>query len=490
MKMRSTLLTVSRALAFVAPTLALAQVRDASQIVKPALRDFRPEQPRLVTLPNGMVLMLQADRELPLIRGHALIRGGSRDEPAEKAGLVSIFGETWRTGGTRVKGHGGDALDELLEGKAALVETDGVLDATAISWDCLKGDSDIVLGIVAELLQTEPAFPQDKIDVAKAQLNSAIARRNDDPDGIAQREGSKLGYGPSSPYARQPEYATVAAVTRDDLVAWHRRYVHPNNIVMAVVGDFDAIQMERRLRQAFAGWPRGAAVPKAAIPIPGPKPGHYLIEKDDLTQSKIRLVHLGLRLDTPDYFAIEVMNEVFGGGFSSRLFSNVRSKQGLAYGVRGNLGMAYDHPGLFTVGMGTKSESTVRGIEALLAEIDGMTQQPISEAELARAKDSLLNSFIFRIDSKEKVLQQKVSDYFHGYPLDRLEHYMEGIRAVTTGDVARVARQYLHKEKLAILVVGKPGDFDRPLSSLGPVTKIDIAIPTPDEASTKAPMTR
>ena len=467
------------------PGSAWPQIQDVGAIAIPELRSFRPEQPRLVTLPNGMVLMLEPDQELPLVRGYALIRGGSRDEPADKVGLVSIYGQAWRTGGTKVKGHSGDELDELLENKAALVETAGGLDATSVSWDCMKGDFDAVMGIVAEMLRTEPVFPQDKIELAKTQISSAIARRNDDPDAILRRESRRLVYGATSPYARIDEYTTISAVTRDDLVAWHRRYVHPNNIVMAVWGDFDARQMERRLRQMFADWPRGTPAQDAKISVPAARPGYYLVEKDDVTQSKIQMAHLGLRRDTRDFYAIEVMNEVLAGGFGSRLMTDVRAKQGLAYHVWGGLGMAYDYPGLFRVGMGTKSDTTVRGIEALLAEVDAMTQRPVSETELAHAKDGLLNSFIFRIDSREKVLHEKVSDYFHGYPLDLLERYMDGVRAVSASDVTRVAREYLHKDKLAVLVVGRPSDFDRPLTSLGPVTKVDITIPAPSDASAR-----
>jgi zinc protease len=254
-----------------------------------------------------------------------------------------------------------------------------------------------------------------------------------------------------------------------------------------VWGDFETAEMERRLRRIFAGWPRGTPARPAQIPIPDPRPGYYLIEKDDLTQSRIQMAGLGLRRDTPDFYAVEVMNQILGGGFGSRLMTNVRAKQGLAYHVWGRLGMTYDYPGMLTVGMGTKSDATVHGIKALLAEVDGMIQGPIGSDELARAKDGLLNSFIFRIDSKDKVLHEKVSDYFHGYPLDRLERYMGGVRAVTVADVERVARKYLHKDKLAILVVGKSSDFGQPLSSLGPVTKIDIAIPMPGSANPEEP---
>jgi zinc protease len=211
----------------------------------------------------------------------------------------------------------------------------------------------------------------------------------------------------------------------------------------------------------------------------------YFVAKDDVTQSNVRLVHLGTTRDNPDYFALEVMNEVFGGGFSARLFTNVRSKKGLAYSVGGGVGSGWDHPGAFSLGLDTKTGTTVAGIEALMEEIDNLHKTPATPEELSRAKDAILNSFIFRFDSRGKVLREKVLYEFYGYPVDFLERYRTAVEAVTAEDVGRVARKYVHKDKLAILVVGKDSGFDKPLSSLGPVTPVDIAIPEP--AAAKGP---
>jgi zinc protease len=143
------------------------------------------------------------------------------------------------------------------------------------------------------------------------------------------------------------------------------------------------------------------------------------------------------------------------------------------------VGSAWDHPGIFQVGLGTKTETTVAGIEALLEEIDNLHNAPATADELKRAKDAILNSFVFRFDSKGKVLREKLLYDFYGYPPDFLERYRSAIESVTADDVARVAHKYVHKDRLAILVVGKPSGFDKPLSGLGPVTPIDITIPEP-----------
>jgi len=471
-------------LSLAASPLARAQAipSDWKAIPKPQLRDFKPQKPLRVALPNGMVIFLQEDHELPLLRGTARIRGGSREETAEKTGLVSLYGQAWRTGGTKTRT--GDALDDFLEARGARVETGGGLDSTTISFDCLKESFEDVFGIFVELLR-EPEFREDKLVLAKNQLNTGIARRNDDPMGIAGREARKLGYGADSPYARTPEYATVAAVTRDDLLRWHRTYVHPNNIILGVVGDFDARTLEARLRKAFGGWAKGPAAVKLEASFQDPRPGVYFVQKDDVNQSNIRMVHLGTRRDNPDFFAIEVMNEVFGGGFSARLFSNVRSKKGLAYSVGGGVGMGWDYPGLFMLSMGTKSGSTAAAIDALYEEIDNLKKTPASAEELARAKDAILNSFVFRFDSKAKVLAEQMLYEFYGYPLDFLDRYKAGIEKVTAADVARAAEKYVHKDRIALLVVGRAQDFDRPLSSFGAVKTLDISIPEPGGAKAK-----
>jgi zinc protease len=455
---------------------ALAQATSWRQIEKPPLKAFTIPHPTRLELPNGMVVFLMEDHELPLIEASARIHGGARLEPAEKAGLTDIFGETWRTGGTTRRT--GDELDDFLEARAAKVETSGNLTSLNISLSCLKADFDDVLAAFVEVLR-EPAFAEDKIELARNQLNTQIARRNDQPIGIANREARALAYGKDSPYAREPEYATVAAVSRDDLLSWHEKYVHPNRILLGVVGDFDAKTMEAKLRKVFGSWPQG---PTTADPEPAwspARPGYYLVEKEDVNQTNVRMVHPGIRKDNPDYFAVEVMNEVFGGGGSARLFSNVRSRKGLAYAVWGGVGSEYDYPGYFQVAMGTKSESTAAGIDALIEEVEGIVARPATAEELQRAKDSILNSFVFRFDSRAKVLNQQVTYEFFGYPRDFLERYRREIEKVTAEDVARVAKKYVHRDRLAVLVVGKPADFDRPLSTYGSVTAVDITIPPP-----------
>lgn len=471
-------------LAFASP--AFTQVSDYHEIKTPTLRSFTAPQPKRVQLANGMVILLQEDHELPLVRGIAMIRGGSRDVPAGKTGLVSILGQSWRTGGTESKT--GDQLDDLLEARAARVETSGGEDSTRVSFDVLKGDLDFVLPIYVELLQ-KPAFRQEKIDLAKTQARSAISRRNDDPQGIRSREATKLGYGADSPYAAVPEYETINSITRDDLLAFHKAHVAPNNIILGVVGDFDSAQMEQKLRSAFGSWPKGPEASKSAPSAGTPAaPGVYFVAKDDVTQANIAVVQPAtLRRNDPDYYAATVMNEILSGGFSGRLMNNIRSKAGLAYGVGGGLGAGWDRPTLFNVSMSTKSQSTLQSIDLLKQEISNLQTQPFTAEELQQAKDSILNAFVFTMDSRSKVLNQRMLLEFYGYPADYWQKYQQGIQNVTAADVERVAKKYVRPNQLALLVVGNEKDFEKPLSSLGEVKTIDVTIPEPGQKPAAPP---
>jgi zinc protease len=482
--MKRILLTAMLAGAFLTPLpRASAQATDWKQVPIPQLPAFKPRQPKRVELSNGMVIFLQEDHELPLIDGTARIRGGSVNEPKEKTGLVDIYGEVWRTGGT--KSQTGDQLDDFLEIRAAKVETGGGPDSTTISFSCLKGDLDDVFKAFVDVLQN-PEFRAEKIDIAKKGMDDAISRRNDEASEIAHREAVKLAYGPDNPYARVAEYATVAAVTRQDLIDFHGKYVQPNNIILGISGDFDSAAMEAKLRKAFESWPKGPALPKNDIKYSPAKPGYYVISKEDVNQSNISMVALGTTRANPDYYAISVFNEAFGGGFSSRLFNDIRTKRGLAYGVGGGVGTNFGHPGILRIAMGTKSESTIEAIQAVDEDIDNLAKQPITEDEIQRAKDAILNAFIFRLDSPDKILAERMTYEYYGYPPDWLDKYQAEIKKVTAPDVNRVATKYLHRDQLAVLVVGNTKEFDKPLSSLGPVKDIDITIPPPAEAKGEA----
>ena len=458
-------------------TNSLAQQEPAgpwTKIFIPPLHDFKPVQPTRITLENGLVIFLQEDHELPFINGSILIRGGARDEPADKVGLVSLYGQTWRTSGT--KSASGEQLDDMLALKAASIETSGGMATTSLHWSSFKQDFDQVFGVSMDLL-LHPDFKADKLKLAKRQADAGIARRNDDAAEIAGREAALIAYGNNSPYAREEEYATVGAVQLPDLQEWHDRTVAPNDIIVAVSGDFDPSAMEAKLRAAFGPLKPGIKLVTADVKFTDPRPGVNFVNKNDVNQSNIYIVGLGTERNNPDYYALSVMNEVFSGGFGSRVFQSVRTKLGLAYSVGGSYGASYDHPGLFVVEAATKSASTVAATKAMLDEIERLKTVAPTPEELRSAKDQVLNSFIFHYDSREKTLNEQVVLALYGYPPDFLERYKAGIEKVTSADVLRVANKYVDVHKLAIVAVGNQAEFGTPLSSLGPVTNLDIAIP-------------
>jgi zinc protease len=318
------------------------------------------------------------------------------------------------------------------------------------------------------------------LQLAQQEDATAIVRRNDEESGIAEREGEKLVYGVNSPYTRQPELATIGAVTLDDLKAWHDRTVG-GKLIVGVSGDFDPAAMEAKLRAAFEGFPLAKAEPARRDQFAGPKPGVYFIDKEDVNQSNVEILGIGIDRHSPDVPAVAVMNQILGGGFASRLFQKVRTELGLAYAVGGGISFAYDHPGTFGVEVLTKSATTVEATKAAFTEIESLTSTPFTQDELDRGKDNLLSSFLFRYDTREKVLAEQERLEYYGYPADYLTTYKAALEKVTLADLDRVAKKYVHPELYAVLVVGNGPEIKPGLDELkkGSVQPIDITIPQP-----------
>ena len=434
-----------------------------------------PDYQRFV-LKNGMVVYLMEDKELPLVGGTALVRTGERWEPGEKVGLADLTGTVMRTGGTRK--HSPDELNELLEQKAAAVETSIGESSGSASFSALSEDLESVFGLFAEVLR-EPVFAQDKLDLAKTQVRGGIARRNDEPESIASREFRKLIYGKENPYARTVEYATLNNISREDLVKFYQQYFYPNNIILGIVGDFDSGKMRALVEAKFGDWVSKPQAAKPELPTVAQvnKSGVFFVNQPQLTQSNILIGHLGGRWDNPDFGALDVVNGVLNG-FGGRLFNEVRSRQGLAYSVYGAWSPRFDYPGLFIAGGQTRSEATVQFVQAIRNEIKRLQDAPITETELAFAKDSTLNSFVFNFADPSQTLSRLMRYEYYGYPADFLFRYQKAVAATTIADVQRVARKYLKPENLVTLVVGNQKAINPPLTQLSPqVTTIDITIP-------------
>ncbi|MCZ2147086.1 MAG: insulinase family protein [Bryobacterales bacterium] len=490
--MRSALI-LTLALAVSAP-LAPAQRKSAPAAAARSYKDLKFKSLRELRLPeisnftmaNGMKVYLLENHELPLVRGSLRLHAGNIYDPSDKAGLSDVFGEVMRTGGTKDKT--GDQLNELLEGMAASVETDIGETAGTVSFNTLTENTDTVLAIFKDIL-TQPEFRQEKLDIAKNQYRGVIARRNDNAGGIASREFERLIYGRNTPWGRQMEYATLDSITRQDLINFHHRYFFPANMVLAIQGDFVSSTMREKLEKLFAEWnPREPPVPPVPPVTNKAVPGIYFAEKKDVNQTSFRLGHLGGRFSDKDYPALDVMNDILGGGqFSSRLVQKVRSDLGLAYNVGSAWRAAYDHPGMFLISGGTKSQSTVEALKAIRVQVDRIRDAEVTDEELRIAKESTLNSFVFAFDSPGKVLSRLMTYEYYGYPNDFIFQYQKAVAAVTKADVLRVAKEYLKPEDFVIVAVGKSEDFGTPLSALGlPVHNIDLTIPEPKHEAVKA----
>jgi zinc protease len=450
----------------------------------PPLPQVKIPEPAEFTLSNGMRVLLLEDHELPLIRGLALIRTGNVFDPPDKRGLSQVMADVLRAGGTKSKT--GDQIDEELENIAGSVE--GGMDETSasVSFSGLKETGDQVLAVFKDVL-TNPEFRQDKLDLTLTQYRSSIARRNDDAGEIPQRELTRILYGKDTPYGWQPEYEDLARIHREDLIAFYQRFYFPKNIMLAVYGDFSTADMRDKLEKLFADW---KVEQPPAPPLPAvtakPAPGIYFAPKDDVTQTFFSIGELGGTFRDPDYPALEVAANILGEGFSSRLISQIRTKLGYAYSIGAAWAANYDHPGMFRIGGSTKSMTTVETVQAIREELDKLRTAEVTEKELDEAKQAVLNSFVFFFDSPAKTLNRVMRYEYHGYPKDFLFQYQKAISAVTRADVLRVAKERIHPEELAIVMVGNPKDLGKPLTTLGKVNELDLTIPEPKQEVAKS----
>ncbi|MEC4893062.1 MAG: pitrilysin family protein [Oscillatoria sp. PMC 1051.18] len=429
-------------------------------------------------LPNGMVVYLMEDHELPLVSGMALIHTGSRLEPAAKVGLAELTGAVMRSGGTEE--YSPDELNQMLEQRAASVETGIGTTAGNASFSALSEDLPTVFKLFSKVLR-EPAFAPDKLELAKNQMRGGIARRNDDPGDIASREFRKLIYGPMSPYARTVEYATLDNIQREDLIAFYQKYFRPDNMILGIVGDFDSEEMKSLIAENLGDWrsPANVGLPEVPDASQQQTGGVFVVDRPELTQSNILLGHLGGKLLNPDYPELDVLNGVING-FGGRLFNEVRSRQGLAYSVYGFWSPRYDYDGIFVAGGQTRSDATVPFVQAIVSELQKLRQEPPTEAELEYAKESILNSFVFNFQDPSQTLSRLMRYEYYDYPSDYIFQYQQQVKATTREDVLRVAKEYLAPEKIVVLVVGNQSQMQPPLSSLGTqVQTVDVSIPSP-----------
>ncbi|WP_248277673.1 pitrilysin family protein [Brasilonema sp. UFV-L1] len=463
---------------------AATAAKHYTELQLPPLPQVKVPKYERTVMNNGMVVYLMEDHELPLVSGSVIVRTGDRFESADKIGLARLTGIVMRSGGTQK--HTPDQLNEMLEQRAAFVETGIGETAGNASFQALSEDLEMVFGLFSEVLRS-PVFAQEKLNLAKTQLRGAIARRNDDPDDIASREFQKLIYGKESPYARTEEYATLNNISREDLVKFKEQSFYPNNIILGIVGDFDSKKMRSLIEAKLGDWKPNPKLAKPQLPkvSQNKRGGVFIVNQPQLTQSNILMGHLGGQFKSPDYPALDVLNGVLNG-FGGRLFNEVRSRQGLAYSVYGSWSPRYDYPGMFIAGGQTRSDATVQFVKALQQEIKRIQVQSVTPKELAFAKESTLNSFVFNFEDPGQTLSRLMRYEYYGYPSDFLFRYQKAVAATTAADVQRVARKYLKPESLVTLIVGNQNAIKPSLTQLATqVVPIDVTIPGSPTQATK-----
>lgn len=431
-----------------------------------------------ITLPNGMTLYLYPDHTLPVFNVQALIRTGGIYEPKEKTGIAQLCGTVMRTGGTKTLSP--DSLNAELEFMAGSVETGIGTEQGSASLNVLSKDIDRGLEIFADVLMN-PAFRQDKLDLAKDQLKEQIRRRNDQPQTIVFREFNNRLYG-DHPYGRVLEWETVKKLTRDDLISWCQTYFAPNNVMLGISGDFDPGLVVEKIKKVFAAWQKKTInfpeIPKVAEK---PAPGIFVIDKSNLNQTNILMGHLGVDFTNPDIYALNVMNYILGGGgFTSRMTSRVRSDLGLAYSVGTQFNTNSRDLGTFSASCQTKTETTHKAAAEMLSVIKKMREAPPSADELKTAKDAYINRFVFQFTSASAVVGNLMGLDYYGRDPNFYKNYLDNIRKVTVEDVFRVAKTYLKPENLTMVVVGNVSGFDADLSDLGSTVKVALTPPSVD----------
>jgi predicted Zn-dependent peptidase len=433
--------------------------RPEALIFKPIVYTPPSAKDHRVVLKNGMVVFIAEDRALPLVNISFTVRTGSWLDPAGREGLAAMTGAQLRRGGTKTLSA--EALDEKLDFLAAQVSSGIGATAGSAGLNCLADNFDESLRLFVEMLK-EPRFQEDRLALAKEQALQEMKKRNDDAEDIEGTEWNALLYGESHFTNHFSTEASIKAITRDDLVAFHRRTFNPANMIAAVSGAFSKAEMLRKLEAAFSNWPTpGSALPAIPGTVASVPPGLYRLPKD-VNQGRVSMGTVGVKRDNPDIFALEIMNEILGGsGFTSRITKSVRSNEGLAYSAGSAISFGAFYPGRFRALFQSKSESVALATKLVLDEIRKIREAPVTDEELDTIKRNLIETFPSSFASKAQAVGTFAADEYTKRDPAFWSTYRDRIKAVTAADVQRVAKQYLVPEKLVILVVGNQADIDR-----------------------------
>ena len=437
--------------------------------------EFTPPEPDRVVLENGMVVYLLEDHELPLVSITATMRTGGWLDPADTVGLASLTGSTMRTGGGG--GLSAEQVDEELEQFAGDVGISIGRQSGSASLDVLSKDLKRGLQIFAGLIRT-PAFETARVELAKLQSIEGIRRRQDNPGSIVGREFVKLLYGADHPTARESSIESIARITRDDLVSFHRNTVHPNGMMLGVTGDFEKTAMLALLRDIFGDWKKGEVPVLRIADVPQsqtPKPVVRFVNKDT-SQTHLRVGHLSIKEQDPDYVSLAIANDILGGSsFRSRLFNDVRTKRGLAYSVGSRLNSGVHDQGVWLMRAETKLPSTQEVIARFVANMERMRTELVTDSELAEAKEAYVNSFVFSFASSSAIVGRLIELEYDGLPKDFLQQLRARVIALTKEEILAASKKHFHPERLTIVAVGSGEALPKLLSGFGEVKEVKVA---------------
>lgn len=427
-----------------------------------------PEVPPRV-LANGLTVYILKDNTLPVVHLSAFIKTGSAYDPADKIGLAQMTGALLRDGGSAK--YRAEDIDKTLEYLGASLETAAYTEETHADLTVLKKDLEKTLDIYADVLRN-PAFEEDKVKILRDETLEMIRRRNDKPSSAVVREAKRMFYGVSHPYGRRTETATIGAISRADLAAFHAANFKPNNIILAVSGAFvSEDEMFARINEKFGDW-KGGEVARPVIPAPAHTAGRqlYLTDKD-VSQTSIAIIQEGVNRVSPENDALSLLADIMGGGFQSRLFSEVRTKRGLAYTAQ-TFSAGLRERGFIDTYCGTKAETYSQALAEIVHQMELVGSEAVSQDELERSKGSIINPFVFKFSTPHKLATERALEEFYGYKKGYLNNYVADISKIDAAQVLEVGRKYFNPSNAVIFVIGNYKKFDKPLTDFGPVTEI------------------
>jgi zinc protease len=441
------------------------------QLEYPELTFQLPAVETLV-LDNGIRLYLKADDELPLVQLTAMIGSGGISSAEEKTGFDGLFGSVWRSGGAGDRAP--EALDEYLDFLAANVSSSMGTYSAQLDLSLRSEDLSAGLSILGDLL-LRPSFDSERLELARLQAQEHLRRQNDNPGSISRRLLMKALY-PDHYLGRTATESSLAAITRQDLVDFQETYFAPNNLWIAVSGDFDRDTLLEHLNKELGDWPRRNVPVQKLPPVKPPVSGLIQLAAKDLPQTSIVIGDLGLSKENPDQYAVRVLNYILGGGgFNSRMMREIRSNRGLAYSAYSYFQVGRRLPGPFVAGTETKNASVLPAITLTREIMNDLRDNPVTDEELQLAKESQINSFVFGFENTHSVVSRQMSQDFFDYPANYLADYRDKIAAVTVADVQRVAQEFIAPSRQQIVLVGNPEEFGGELKQFGlPVVEVDL----------------